>query len=608
MRAGGRFAAFRNVLVPVIDGCDPGPALAVARAVADERRIWLVGVVPVEPGRSLAAGAVPARRVRARITALLAGTRMRRRSPVRVSYTPWQDLVELVQTVRADLMLLAWPCGLEALRLEAASLLASPPCDVALVRGPLPPGPGRILLSVRGGPQAELALRLALAVGGTGRGRITVLHTRPAGTSLEEARRARAFRGLDRVLAGLPEVERLELEAEDPAAALVAAAGAYDLVIVGAAGQAPAAPTSLGPVADRLLHETGGSVIAVKARQPLAPETSRTVGQEAISVLVDKWFAENTYHAEEFADIERLLEIKRQRGLTISVALPALNEEQTVGNVIRTIKEPLMDRFPLIDEMVLIDSLSTDRTREIAESLGIPVYIHQEILPAYGPRRGKGEALWKSLYVTRGDLLFWIDTDIVNIHPRFVYGLVGPLLFDTRLRFVKGFYHRPLRENGKLKPGEGGRVTELTARPLLNLFFPELSGMIQPLAGEYGGWRSALEQVPFYTGYGVETGILIEVLERFGLSAIAQVDLQERIHRNQPLESLSKMSFAIIQVVMNKLERRFGSDFLEDINTSMKLIRYDANGFYLDVQEIIEEERPPMIQIPEYVARLSPRD
>ncbi len=261
-----------------------------------------------------------------------------------------------------------------------------------------------------------------------------------------------------------------------------------------------------------------------------------------------------------------------------------------------------MDEAPLIDELVLIDSRSTDRTVEIARSLGVPVFTHQDILPQYGQRKGKGEALWKSLYVTHGDLVFWIDTDIVNIHPRFVYGLIGPLLLNPAAEFVKGFYRRPLRVDGRLEAIGGGRVTELTARPLLNLFYPELSGVIQPLSGEYGGRRSLLEQLPFYTGYGVETGMLIDVLDRAGLAGIAQVDLKERVHRNQPLQALSKMSFAIIQVVIHKLERRFGPDLLEDVNTSMKLIRQENDRFQLDVQEIIEYERPPMVHIPEYLA------
>jgi glucosyl-3-phosphoglycerate synthase len=154
-----------------------------------------------------------------------------------------------------------------------------------------------------------------------------------------------------------------------------------------------------------------------------------------------------------------------------------------------------------------------------------------------------------------------------------------------------------------MQAGGGGRVTELTARPLLNLFYPELSGVVQPLSGEYAGRREALEQAPFFSGYGVETGLLIDIYERYGLGAIAQVDLLERIHHNQPLEALSKMSFAIIQTVMRKLENRFGRAVLEDVNRSMKLIRHGVTGYYLDVEEIAERERQPMIEVREYLER-----
>ena len=233
----------------------------------------------------------------------------------------------------------------------------------------------------------------------------------------------------------------------------------------------------------------------------------------------------------------------------------------------------------------------------------MPVHIHQQLLPELGARRGKGEALWKSLLVTRGDLVAWIDTDIVNIDPRFVYGIIGPLLVSPHIQLVKGFYRRPLRVGDVLQAGGGGRVTELMARPLLNLFYPELSGIIQPLSGEYAGRRSALEQLPFYSGYGVEIGLLIDMFEKFGLEAIAQVDLLERVHHNQPLESLSKMSFAILQAVMNKLERRYGRGMRQEVNKSMKLIRYSAGSYFLDVEEMAERERPPMVAVAEYQAR-----
>jgi glucosyl-3-phosphoglycerate synthase len=357
-------------------------------------------------------------------------------------------------------------------------------------------------------------------------------------------------------------------------------------------------------VADHILREAPCTVIAVKSGRPLPHATyDETAGVQAISILVDKWFAENTFHADEFNHLRDLVQSKHEQALSISLALPALNEEETVGKVIRTMKSDLMQKVPLLDEIVLIDSNSTDRTREIAQKEGIPVYIHQHLLESIGTRTGKGEALWKSLFVTRGDIILWIDTDIVNIHPRFVYGIIGTLLQNPQIQFVKGFYRRPLKVGSKMDARGGGRVTELTARPLLNLFYPELSGVVQPLSGEYGGRRTALEQATFSSGYGVETGLLIDIYERYGIRGIAQVDLLERVHHNQHLEALSKMSFAIIQTVMRRLEKRFGRAVLEDVNRSMKLIRHDSKGYFLDVEEIAELERPPMIQVPEYVKR-----
>ncbi len=316
--------------------------------------------------------------------------------------------------------------------------------------------------------------------------------------------------------------------------------------------------------------------------------------------IVNRWFAENTYSSREFADLEELIARKDEQGVTISLGMPALNEEQTVGNVIRTIKSALMDEVPLLDEIVLIDSGSVDYTREIAEDLGIPVYIHQAVLPEHGSYDGKGEGLWKSLYVLKGDIVGWIDTDISNIHPRFVYGIFGPLLTNPEVQYVKGFYRRPIKEQDRLLAGGGGRVTELTARPLINLFYPELSGLVQPLSGEYAGRRQVLERLPFFTGYAVETGLLIDLLETYGLWSIAQVDLEERIHHNQPLPSLSMMSFAIMQAVFRRLDRGGKIRILEEFNKRMNLIQFELGAYFLDDVEVHERERPPMIELPEY--------
>ena len=593
-----RFSAFRNVLALVIHDCPDGAALELARAL--DAAVMLVGVVAVTPGESLSRGAAPARLVRQRLHALADGEHLFTRGRVFVSHTPWYDLLRFIAANEPDLLLLDWGPPFQTLGVTPVEALMRPPCNVALVRGPLPTGPLRVLIPMRGGPHAELALRAGLSLRER---QLTALHLSPA----EAVKGTDApFRGLQRVLAQLPEVHKEVLTTADAAQTILERAPAYDLIIMGTTSQPLRSAASLGTVADRVLREAPVAVMAVKNRRPMLPVVPEEIsGARAISILVDKWFAENTFHADEFADVQRLVALKEEQGLTISLALPALNEEATVGKVIRSIKQALMERAPLLDEIVLMDSNSSDRTRAIAAAEGVPVYVHQELLPELGARSGKGEALWKSLLVTRGDVVLWIDTDIVNIHPRFVYGILGPLLIHPHIMFVKGFYRRPLREGarGRRQPTGGGRVTELAARPMFNMFYPELSGIVQPLAGEYGGRRRLLERIPFFSGYGVETGLLIECYERCGLAAIAQVDLLERVHHNQSLEALSKMSFAILQAFLRKLEKRYGRALIEDVNKSLKLIRYGAGGYYLHVEEILEYERPPMLEVPEYRAR-----
>ncbi len=262
-----------------------------------------------------------------------------------------------------------------------------------------------------------------------------------------------------------------------------------------------------------------------------------------------------------------------------------------------------MERHPLIDELLVMDSASEDRTREIAAAEGARVAVHPQVLARYGSYRGKGEALWKSLYETSGDIVVWADTDVRDWHPRMVYGTIGPLIAEERIQYVKGYYQRPIVEGGVLKEGGGGRVTELVARPLINLFFPELSGLIQPLAGEYAGRRSLLETIPFFTSYAVEIGHLIDVASRVGLEGLGQVDLERRVHRNQELEGLSRMSFVILQAVMKRLEERGKTRLLAEVGSTMKLPRSGQGRLSLEVIELADHERPPMIRIPEYLEK-----
>jgi glucosyl-3-phosphoglycerate synthase len=295
--------------------------------------------------------------------------------------------------------------------------------------------------------------------------------------------------------------------------------------------------------------------------------------------------------------------LKEKQGLTVSLVLPTLNESETIGPIVRRAVREMQERYPLLDEILVIDSDSTDDTIAIARAEGARVITHPEVLPRYGSFRGKGEALWKSLFETTGDIVVWADTDVRNWHHRMVYGTLGPLLVEPRLQYVKGYYQRPIVEAGVLKEGGGGRVTELVARPLINLFFPELSGMIQPLSGEYAGRRSLLEQIPFFTGYAVEIGHLIDAAERAGIEGLGQVDLERRVHRNQELEGLSRMSFVILQAVMKRLEERRRARLFAELGSTMKLPRSGRGRLSLEVHELADHERPPMIRIPEYVEK-----
>ncbi len=567
-------------------------------------QVVIVSIVVVPEGQPLSEGMLETRRMRAaHDTIAELGTIQ---VPVRTVITVAYDLTEGIRTAaqeqHANLILLGWQAEQSSSeRLFGPpidSLLRHPPCDVMVVRLM---GDGqwrRILLPVRGGPHTPLACEVALALAERHEAGISVLYA--ANPRLPDNG---AVRESLQSLRTMPRVTRW-LERSIPVEqAILAEAADHQAIVLGVTGRQGDPEAPIGPLADRILRKAATTVIIVRHRMAQDEEQAQQIWQQQrdLSAIVDRWFAENTFSSTEYDDLQRLLALKQQQGVRISLGLPTLNEEQTIGEIIGQVQQHLMEKTPLLDEVVLIDSGSQDRTREIAAAHGIPVYIHQEILPQYGAFYGKGEALWKSLYVLNGDIVAWCDTDIKNFHPRFVYGVIGPLLRERRLVYCKGFYRRPIQFGEKIQASGGGRVTELTARPLLNLFYPELSGMLQPLAGEYAGRRFALEAVPFFTGYGVETGLLIDLLERHGLNALAQVDLLERIHRNQELVPLSKMAFAITQVVIQRLEQRQRASLLEPVNQTMKLITQREDGsFHLELREIRDHERPPMLHIPEY--------
>lgn len=265
---------------------------------------------------------------------------------------------------------------------------------------------------------------------------------------------------------------------------------------------------------------------------------------------VERWLATRSWSVTD-RPLHRIMAAKRGTGRTVSVVLPALNEEETVGDIVSVIRHDLMQQVPLVDEIVVVDSGSTDRTSEVAAAAGARVVHRDDILPRIPAVPGKGEVLWRSLLATSGDIVCFIDADLKEFSSDFVSGIVGPLLTDPEVDLVKGMYDRPLGGAA----GQGGRVTELMARPLLNMHWPQLAGFVQPLGGEYAARRSLLEQLPFPVGYGVELGMLVDALHLVGLDALAQVDVGVRKHRHQDGQALGRMSAAIYRTAQLRLAR-----------------------------------------------------
>jgi glucosyl-3-phosphoglycerate synthase len=633
-----RTALPRRILIPVVNPRTAADLVRVGAALlAHGGVLTALSIVEVAEGQPLSEGATRARKARRLLQRVLefAPPGIDLRTVVRIGRRASEGVIELATEDESDLIIFGWggrgtgrgrsdPDNVFSPTID--EVVRDGPCDIAVIKQRGIGEVHRILAPVRGGPHAELALGFADALGRAFQAEVDVLHVVPP--DLSPTIRTQAERALTTFVhqqAG-EHLQPLLVDGPNVPLAILREAESADLVVMGATvsptgGQEGPDSPLFGVLPETIARQATSTVVVVKTR--LAPtrsewedRASRSETLEAAeraaeatrsaAARVERWFGESSFHHAEFQDLKRLLELKRAQGLTISAVLPTLNEAETIGPIVERARRELMEAVPLLDELLVIDSASTDDTVAIAEAAGARVVRHHDILPRYGSYRGKGEALWKSLHETTGDLVAWSDTDIRDWHPRFLYGTLGPLLAEPRIGYVKAYYQRPIVQGGVITEGAGGRVTELVARPLINLFFPELSGMIQPLSGEYAGRREHLEQIPFFTGYAVEIGHLIDLSDRLGLSGLGQVDLDIRFHRNQELEGLSKMSFVILQAVMKRLEERRKVRLFAEMGSSMKLPR-SAETLGLEVIDLADAERPPMVRIPEYREQHPPR-
>ncbi|UBU15074.1 glucosyl-3-phosphoglycerate synthase [Nonomuraea gerenzanensis] len=307
---------------------------------------------------------------------------------------------------------------------------------------------------------------------------------------------------------------------------------------------------------------------------------------------VQEWYGPHSSTAAEWP-VDALMMAKGDT--TVSVVLPARDEERTVGDIVAAIRRDLVERTPLVDEILVVDSNSTDATAVRAREAGARVVAQGEVLSHLPPLTGKGEALWKGLAAAKGDIIVYIDADLRSFGPHYVSGLVGPLLVDSDIHFVKATYERPyIGSDGVAQQGGGGRVTELVARPLLNMFWPELAGFAQPLGGEYAARREVLEQVPFVTEYGVEFGLLVDLLQLVGLDAMAQVDLGHRTHTHQSIPALGRMAGQIMLTAWSRLERQ--GRVLASEPPAHTLLQFGLEG-QADLVDVGVAERPPLASL-----------
>jgi nucleotide-binding universal stress UspA family protein len=572
-----------KILVPAGEHTDSALiALAADLLGARPGVIVLLAVIELPLGHQPVAGASAAhaaRRALRRLSAdsTLSGVAIQAR--VRAARHRAAGIREVADEERPDLLLLSTePDG--AINAAERELLATPPCDTVIARLRHTGSVHSLLVPARGGPTAELALSVGLNVAARRGAQMTLLHLDLPGATLHQREHELRLFGALLNRSAYPRLRSSTMHVPAPEPALIAEAGRHDMVVMGATLHADAsAGEVLGAIPDAMLARAPGTVLVVKLRTP--PDVSVFVPQPPVDVVVDKWFVENTFHCREFADLDELVGAKRAQGLRMSVILLPAGDAEALPAILRVVEDELHQRAGLVDEVLAMDDGTPDFAG-VAAAAGARV---QPVSPAE-----RGMIVWAGLQEAIGDIIVWLDSDIRNAHPRFVYGLVGPLLREPRVALVTGFHRLPGGSDQGFEDGQE-QTTELAIRPLVNLYFPELSGMINPLSRERAVRRGALDGMRLPSGLGVDIALLLEVYERAGLWAIAQTDLEERVGRRERAGEVSRRAFATVQTLVGRLTPD-ASRAARAPHASMKLIHHEAERYHIEVIDTSETLLP----------------
>ena len=581
-----------RVVVPLLPNADMPAALRLAAGLAgSEGHVVLLAVVPILHGHDLPAATATARQARRQLRALA------RTLPDTVTH---EEMVRAAETVAA---------GIGQVAGEAAGLLVMPlpsrPADTGGIATVFEQGPYRelvdapvadtvfarpgdstvlrsVLVTARGGPHAELALDVAQRVARSQGASVTVMHVDvPNASAADRQQEQHLFQALVARSGEAPRLRTSSVPAESAENAILAETDRHSLVVLGARVSEAGRGSTIGAVPAAALERSRAAILVVKPRQPVNPSIFHP-RRPPTAELLDAWFIEHTLHCRDYANVDDLVAQKRRKGLTVGVALLAGASSDTLASHARVLKEELGSAVPLVDAAVLFTGPDDEMTAA-ATATGLPWHVVSE-----GGDRGR--LMRASLQVLATDIVVWIDADIRNAHAKLVYGLAGPLIANDHTQYVKGFYG---------SPADGGDaelqhlVGEFAARPLLNLFFAELSGVIDPLACEHAIRRELGLRLPLFSGNAAQIGLLIDVSEAEGLEAISQVTLEERIARPLELRDATRRAFSAVQIISTRLGLASPGTLGERAGPSIKLIRQAEGRFEIDVVDAHETELLP---------------